>query len=168
MKYVAKRKPTSASVLTVCLYGMGVGLFVLPSYLSVPYGAVLQLIGIVLLAFAVQYTIRYMLTDYTYEIRERDQKAVLNIYRTQGERSTLIACAEFDVMKAIEKKAKIEDGVSVAANYCPEFRPRNVYCIWWMDGSKKKAIYLQCDTAFASAIQHQIENQRSFDQEDFA
>ncbi len=158
MKYTAKRDPSSASALTVFLYVLGLALFLLPSYLPMTYGAVLQLAGIVALSFAVQYTIRYMLTDYTYEIygAGTESAPILNIYRSQGQRNTLLASASFDVMTRIEKMPKIEDGVQVAANYCPAFRPKGVYRILWSDGKKTKAIYLACDDAFAAAVAEQI------------
>ncbi len=162
MKYTAKRNPSSVAALTIFLYVVGLALFLLPSYLPIAYGAILQLLGIVALSFAVQYTIRYMLTDYTYELydptTDRHPYPLLNIYRTQGERNTLLASASFDVMTKIEKMPRIEDGIQMAANYCPAFRPKNVYRILWSDGSKNKAIYLACDDAFAAAIAERIAN----------
>ena len=159
MKYIAKRNPSSASALTVFLYVLGLGLFLLPSYFPLSYGAIFQFLGIVALSFAVQYTIRYMLTDYTYELYDSATPCpLLNIYRTQGERNTLLASASFEVMTRIEKMPKIEDGVQTAANYCPAFRPKDVYRILWSDGARQKAIYLSCDEAFAAAIAERIEN----------
>lgn len=158
MKYTAKRNPSSVAALTIFLYVLGLSLFLLPSYLPMSYGAILQFLGIVALTFAVQYTIRYMLTDYTYELYDQATPyPLLNIYRTQGERNTLLASASFEVMTGIEKMPKIEDGVQTASNYCPAFRPKDVYRISWTDGAKKKAIYLSCDETFAAAIADRIE-----------
>ena len=159
MKYTAKREPASVSALTVFLYALGLILFLLPSYLPLSYGALLQFSGIVFLSFAVQYTIRYMLTDYTYELFAPDTAPapVLNIYRTQGQRSTLIASASFDVMTKIEKMPKIVDNAQTAINYCPAFRPKDVYRILGREGNREKALYLACDDAFAAAIAERIE-----------
>ena len=160
MKYVAERKSGSVTGLTVILYVVGVALFLVPSYIGMSYGAFLQFGSIVALAFAIQLTIRYMLTSFTYEIYDYATSTtsypLLNIYRTQGQRSTLLASCGFDDMISIEKRAKIEDGVTVAINYCPEFAAKNVYRILFADGTKEKAIYLQCDEAFAAAIAERI------------
>lgn len=160
MKYTAKRNPASAASITLLLYVLGLVLFLLPSYIPMSYGAILQLLGIIALSFAVQYTIRYMLTDYTYELYDTADEShpypLLNIYRAQGQRNTLLASASFDVMMKIEKMPKIVDNVQIAANYCPAMRPKDVYRILWQDGKKTKAIYLACDEAFAAAIAERI------------
>ena len=140
MKYIAQRKPSGVMLPTIFLYVAGVVLFVLPSYVGIAYAAFCQLGGIVFLAFAIQFTIRYMLTDYTYEIYDyastKSPYPLLNIYRTQGQRSTLVVSVGFDDMRAIEKKPKIEGGVTVAANYCPAFCAKDVYCVSVDDGGK--------------------------------
>ena len=160
MKYIAARKPGRVTLLTLFLYVVGVVLFILPSYLSFAYGAFCQLGGIAFIAFAIQFTIRYMLTDYTYEIYDyasaKSRYPLLNIYRTQGQRSTLIAAVGFDDMVSIEKKPKIEGGVTLAANYCPAFRAKDVYCVTVSDGGKQKLVYLECDEAFAARIAERI------------
>ena len=160
MKYTAQRKPNRVMLLTLVLYIVGVVLFILPSYVSFSYGAICQLGGIAFLAFAIQFTIRYMLTDYTYEIYDyastKSPYPLLNIYRTQGQRSTLVASVGFDDMASIEKKSKIEGGVTVAANYCPAFCAKDVYCVSVDDGGKKKLLYLQCDSPFAALIAERI------------
>ena len=160
MKYQASRKVNGVKWLTVLLYIIGIGVFVLPSYVKMSYGAVCQLAGVGALAIAIQFTNRYMLTSYTYEIYDYASAAslypVLNVYRVQGQRSTLIAGAGFVDMISIEKKDKIVDGVTKAANYCPEFRAKNVYRILFEDGKKEKAIYLQCDDKFAAALAERI------------
>ena len=100
MKYVAERKSGSVTGLTVILYVVGVALFLVPSYIGMSYGAFLQFGSIVALAFAIQLTIRYMLTSFTYEIYDYATSTtsypLLNIYRTQGQRSTLLASCGFD------------------------------------------------------------------------
>ncbi len=160
MKYIAERKSGSVTGLTVLLYIVGVLLFLVPSYIGMAYGAFLQFGGIIVLAFAIQLTIRYMLTSFTYEIYDYASSAssypVLNIYRTQGQRSTLLASCGFEDMICMEKRQKIEDNVTKAANYCPEFGAKNVYRILYADGAKEKAIYLQCDEAFAAALSERI------------
>ena len=160
MKYVASRKINGVKWLVLLLYVLGIGLFLLPSYIEIPFGAILQIGGIVSLAFAIQFTIRYMLTSYTYEIYDYASEAslypILNIYRTQGQRSTLLGSVGFEDMVDLEHKPKIEDGVTKAANYCPEFRAKDVYRIRYMDGDKEKALYLQCDKAFAAAVSERI------------
>ena len=160
MKYVAQRKINSVRWITLLLYIVGLVLFLLPSYIDVSYRAVLQFAGVGVLAVAIQFTIRYMLTAYTYEIYDYASAAslypLLNIYRTQGQRSTLMASAGFADMISIEKKEKIEKAVTKVANYCPEFNAKNVYCILYKDGTKEKAIYLQCDDAFAAAMAERI------------
>ncbi|MBE6672492.1 MAG: hypothetical protein E7599_03095 [Ruminococcaceae bacterium] len=160
MKYIAQRKLGSVRWLTLALYVAGVVLFVLPSYTGMPYGAFVQLAGIGFLALAIQFTIRYMLTSYTYEIYDYASSAslypILNIYRVQGQRSTLIGTVGFSEMISIEKREKIGDNVTKAVNYCPEFRAKDVYRILYEDGSKEKALYLQCDEAFAAALTERI------------
>lgn len=160
MKYIAERKINHVKWLTLLFYAAGVGLFVVPSYSGLPYGAFLQLAGIGLLALAIQFTIRYMLTSYRYEIYDYASATslypVLNIYRVQGQRGTLIATAGFSEMISIEKREKIEDGVTKGCNYCPEFKAKNVYRILYTDGGKEKSIYLQCDEAFAAALLERI------------
>ncbi|MBE6639158.1 MAG: hypothetical protein E7616_06860 [Ruminococcaceae bacterium] len=160
MKFIAERKSGKVTSLTVLLYVVGVLLFLIPAYIGMTYGAFLQFSSIIVLAFAIQLTIRYMLTSFTYEIYDYASSAssypVLNIYRTQGERSTLLASCGFEDMISIEKRSKIEDNVSKAANYCPEFGAKNVYRILFSDGNKEKAIYLQCDESFAAALSERI------------
>lgn len=160
MKYIAERKQKSVTGLTVLLYIVGAVLFLIPSYINMSYGAFLQFGSIVSLAFAIQLTIRYMLTSFTYEIYDYASSAseypILNIYRTQGQRSTLLASCSFEDMICLEKRVKIEDNISKAINYCPEFAARDVYRILFADGAKEKAIYLQCDEAFAAALSERI------------
>lgn len=160
MKYIAQRKLNSIKWITLLLYVVGIALFVLPAYIKWNYIGFLQMGGIGFLACAIQFTIRYMLTSYTYEIYDYASAVslypVLNIYRVQGQRSTLIGTAGFSEMISIEKKEKIKDGMTKAANYCPEFRAKDVYRILYEDGGKEKAIYLQCDEAFAAALSERI------------
>ena len=158
MKYTAKRNPAAVRTLVFVLYAVGVILFLIPAYASIPYAAVLQFASIATLAFAVQYTIRYMLTDFVYEIhREHKQsRPILHIYRIQGQRSTLLASIELALMTKIEKKEKIEDGVQNALNYCPSFHAKNVYRIEAKEGNKTVAIYLQCDDEFAKTLSEWI------------
>ena len=133
MKFKAVKKSSSVKWLILLLYMVGVALFLVPTYLGLAYGALMQLAGIGTLAIAIQFTTRYMLTTYTYEIYDYASAAslypMLNIYRVQGQRSTLIGSAGFEYMISIEKKPKIEDGVTKGANYCPEFRAKYVYRI---------------------------------------
>ena len=160
MKYNAVKKSNGVKWLTLGLYIVGILLFWLPSYIGIPFGSLFQLAGIGALAFAIQFTIRYMLSTFTYEIYDYASTAslypILNVYRVQGQRKTLIGSTGFEAMISIEKRPKIEDGVTKGVNYCPEFRAKDVYRILYEDGGKEKALYLQCDDVFAAALTERI------------
>ena len=109
---------------------------VVVSMITPKYPGVISLISICFMTATVMVYIRYITSDYTYSVREgEDKQAFLIFTKIVGKRQSMMGCVPLCAIKSIEKFTKNEFKTQKAEagahkyNFAPSFSPDVVYVI---------------------------------------
>ena len=109
---------------------------VVASMISPKYKGVISLVSICTMTAAVMVYVRYIVSDYTYSVREGENKQSFLIFtKIVGKRQSMMGCIPLYSIKSIEKftkdelkNEKVPKGVH-KYNFAPSFAPDIVYVI---------------------------------------
>lgn len=131
------------------LIGISVALVI--SYMISPkYRGVIGLVAICAMTAAMMVYLRYVISDYTYSVREgEDNQAFLIFTKIVGKRQSMMGCVPLYAVQSIEKFTKEElkaqkiDKGTQKYNFAPTFSPDVVYAIRAQKGSVKYFVVLE-------------------------
>ncbi len=145
-KFKPNKEKTSAVIALVAVI-VGILFFAISAYLRIP-PIISQVFGIALIVFGVQIMQRYVLSDFTYIIDDKDgEDSVLNVVRTQGKNSitvcsvSLYRCVYIDDVEKYGKKA------DNSFDYSQNLKANKLVLIYNDDG-KNIMIKLEVDENF--------------------
>lgn len=108
MLYYPKKQPKKATVISLLLYAGAIILFIISGFLAPKLAY--QLGALVLVAIAIFFTSRYILTDYKYVIKDAEKatdKIGFTIVKVNGKREAVMANFDLISAYAFEKCKKI-------------------------------------------------------------
>ena len=109
---------------------------VIASMITPKYSGVVSLVSICTMTAAVMIYVRYVVSDYTYSVREgENHQSYLIFTKVVGKRQSMMGCIPLYAIKSIEKftndelkQQKIDKGTH-KYNFAPSFAPDAVYVI---------------------------------------
>ena len=111
-------------------------ILVVTSKVSPKYPGIISLASICVMTAAVLVYVRYIVSDYTYSVREGENDRPFLIFtKIVGKRQSMMACVPLYAVKSIEKftknelkRKKVAKGIH-KYNFSPTFAPDEVYVI---------------------------------------
>ncbi len=105
---IPNTKNTAGKIISFCAIIAGVSLFALGSVRDIPYPALAQLGGVILLTFGIYIASAYLLREYVFEIKEsnrhsEDAPPDFVIYQKHGVRQALVCRIGFEEIDEIRK-----------------------------------------------------------------
>ena len=159
MYYVPKKQPKIAGIISVVLYGVAAGLYVLSEFITPRL--VYQLAALVAVAVGLFFTSRYLLTDYKYvikDIEQKDSEASFTIVKLSGKREAIIANFDIISIYALEKCRKNSEfeekhgKVTKIYNYTSNFASPDTYKLAINFNNMKVLFSVELSEEFAAEL----------------
>lgn len=153
MNYSPKQTPKARRLALLFLL-TGLVLMMLAGVL--PYGSVIQIVGLALIVVGIQLTVRWVLPEFRYLLNDRDDGASeLIIFKKTGKNEIKVAhvslSAIVEIFKYKEKKADSDNRY----NYCRNLTD-DAHVLLMRDGEKTVEIIFEPDGEFLRAVRDRM------------
>ena len=150
-----KPENNKAKVAVAILGTLG-GVIFLVSMQIARYQGVVALCGMMLIVAALTVSVKYILSEFTYEITESDGEWLFVVGQRSGKRYTTLCRVGLTSVRSIEKKKRNEDkvksGEHLRYSYLPTLMPDTYYVMTVENRHEKAKIALQLTDGMADLL----------------
>ena len=158
-----KPENNKAKVAVAILGTLG-GVIFLVSMQIARYQGVVALCGMMLIVAALTISVKYILSEFTYEITESDGEWLFVVGQRSGKRYTTLCRVGLASVRSIEKKKRNEDKVKsgeyLRYSYLPTLMPDSYYVMTVENRHEKAKIALQLTDGMADLLRTYAEEAR--------
>ena len=158
-----KPENNKAKVAVAILGTLG-GVIFLVSMQIARYQGVVALCGMMLIVAALTVSVKYILSEFTYEITESDGEWLFVVGQRSGKRYTTLCRVGLASVRSIEKKKRNEDKVKsgeyLRYSYLPTLMPDTYYVMTVENRHEKAKIVLQLTDGMADLLRTYAEEAR--------
>ena len=170
MTYRPQKENKKAELLTLIFAAAAVTLFVVSTQVSL-YRFAYQLAGVVSAIVAVEIYLKYVFSEYTYEVTKDD----IQVFRITGKKSMCICSLALSESlcplvrgEDYEKNQKAYPKTKLATNACKNLSPTRLYYYFFDFNGKNAFLKFEPDAAFAAYTDERIREamQKKEDEDD--
>ena len=158
-----KPENNKAKVAVAILGTLGGVIFLLSMQIA-RYQGVVALCGMMLIVAALTVSVKYILSEFTYEITESDGEWLFVVGQRSGKRYTTLCRVGLASVRSIEKKKRNEDKVKsgeyLRYSYLPTLMPDTYYVMTVENRHEKAKIALQLTDGMADLLRTYAEEAR--------
>ena len=148
----------------VAIFGTLGGLLFFVSMQIAHYRGVVALLAMMLIVAALTVSVKYILSEFSYEITNSDGEWLFVVGQRSGKRYTTLCRVGLSSVRSIEKKKKGEDKEKsrehLRYTYVPTFMPDSYYVMTVENRYEKAKISLQLTDGMANLIRSYAEETR--------
>ncbi|MBQ8398716.1 MAG: hypothetical protein IJX08_01975 [Clostridia bacterium] len=152
-----KQKPL---IIVLLIFSIGLALALVPSVYDGLPSYVFQLPSLPIFTVCIALLSRFVLTDYTYQLKDAPDTMSnypkFNVYRIRKAGSKMVYCIPFNNILSIKKVEKIKNPGMPYENLCASMSPETVYQLTYLIDTKKEAVFIECNEAFATEVELRI------------
>ena len=158
-----KPENNKAKVAVAILGTLG-GIIFLASMQIPLYQGIVALCGMLLIVAAISISVKYVISEFTYEITESDGEWLFVVGQRSGKRYTTLCRVGLASVVSIEKKKRSEDkeksGKYLRYSYIPTLMPDSYYVMTVASRHEKAKIALQLTDGMADILRTYAEEAR--------
>ncbi len=150
-----KPENNRAKAFVAALGSLGGVIFIVSMYIEL-YRGVVALVAMMLIVAALTISVKYILSEFTYEITEADGEWLFVVGQRSGKRYTTLCRVGLASVRSIEKKKRGEDegrgGEHLRYSYIPTMMPETYYVMTVENRYEKAKISLQLTDEMAELL----------------